>query len=236
MGAETACRYRGKRMAHSIIEAHRANPVEEGTGASQHKVDEEHPTGRGPYLWPQFVEPKACHLCGIEVAVLHFIDRDEGKREDHDTKTAYPLRDGSPKEKTFRQAVYIGDAGGTCRGEAAHGLEEGTWQVHVRKTKVRHHAYDGEDNPRECHNEEVVGPAHPLVLFLAAQKDTQRTDGNCAQSREQETEPTFFVIEESNRHRKQQEEALHDDKYAKDAFLHLFTFSPFHFLSKACLA
>ena len=214
MGAETTRRYRRESMTDSIVEAHRSEPIGKCTDAGQHHIDEQHTPCRSPYLRAQLVEPKACHLCRIEVAVLHLIDRDEGKGEDHDAEASYPLGNGSPEEQAFRQGVNVVDAGGTRRSEAAHRLEESTRHVHVRQAEVRHHADDGEDYPRECHDEEVVGPSHPSALPVAAQEDAESTQGYRSQSREQEAEPALFAVEDSDRHREQQEEALHDDEDA----------------------
>ena len=183
-------------MADSIIEVHRAEPVAESTSAGQHKINQEHPSGRSTYLGSQLVEPQACYLGRIDVAVLHLIDGNEGKREDHDAKAAYPLCYGAPEEQTFRQSVYLVDASGARRGEAAHGLEESTRHIHVGKIEERHHADDGEDNPGEGNDEEVVGSTHAFVLFPTAQEDTERADGYRSECREQEAKPVFLIIEE----------------------------------------
>ena len=174
MRTEAASRYRGKRVTNSIIEIHRSEPIEKGARAGQHKINQEHSSGRRTYFRAQLVESQTRHLGRIDVAVLHLVDGDEGKREDDDAKTSYPLCKGAPEEQTFRQGVYLVDTSGSSRSETAHRLEECACQIHVCQVKEGHHSDNGEDNPGEGNNEEIVGSTHPSVLFSAAQEDTER--------------------------------------------------------------
>ena len=219
--AEAARGNGGKGVADGIVERHWSEPIEQGAAAGQHEVDEQHAACCGANLRPQLVQPQACHLGRVEVAVLHLVDRDEGKGEDHDAQAAYPLRDGSPEEQAAGQDVYLADAGGTRRGEAAHRLEEGAGDIHVGEVEVGHHADHGEDNPGERHDEEVVGPSHPCGL-LRLQEDLQKEPSIKPSCREQKDLPAGFAVNECHNGGEQQEEALHDDEYAEDALFHFF--------------
>ena len=221
MGAETTCGNGAEGVAHGVVKVHRTQPIEEGTSTGQDKIDEQHTTSRRADLRPQLVEPQTGHLCRVDVTVLHLIDRNQGKGEDHNSQTAYPLRQGTPEEQRLGQTLDVVDAGGTRRGETTHRLKEGTRHIHVCQTKIGHHSNNRKDYPRKGNNEEVVGSAHSLVHLAATQKDAKRTNGKRAERSQQKTKPTVLAVEDGYKHGKQQKDALHVDKYAEYAFLHL---------------
>lgn len=220
MSAETTRGNGGEGMTHGIVKIHRPQPIEESTSTGQDKIDEQHTACRRANLRPQLVETQTGHLCRVDVAVLHLIDRNQGKREDHNSQTAYPLRKGTPEEQRLRQTLDIVDAGGTRRGETTHRLEEGTRHIHVCQTKIRHHSHSRKNYPRKSNNKKIVGSVHSLVYLLAAQINAKRTDSKRAKRSQQKTQPTVLAVEDGYKHGKEQKNALHVDKYAEYAFLH----------------
>ena len=165
MSAETSGGYSGHGVAYGIVQVHGPSPEQQGADGGEEEVDGEGAACGGANLGLQFVQFQSGHFCGIYVAVLHFVDGNQGHGEHNDSQTANPVHHAAPEAQSVRESVNVGEDGGAGGGESAHGLKEGVGQRHAQMQDEGHHANDGEKHPRERYHEKTVCPGK--VLFRA---------------------------------------------------------------------
>ncbi len=165
VGAETSGGNGGHGVAYGIVQVHGTRPEQQGAKGGEEEIDGEGAASGGANLGFQFVQFQSGHFRGIDIAVLHFVDGNQSHGEHNDSQTANPVHHAAPETQSVRESVNVGEDGGACGGESAHGLKEGVGQRHAQMQDEGHHANDGEKHPRERYHKKAVCPGK--VLFRA---------------------------------------------------------------------
>ena len=90
-------------------------------------------------------------------------------REAHDAQAAYPLREAAPEQDAVGQALDVVKDGGSGGREPRHRFKECvSHRRDVAADKIRKHAEDGKEHPRQRHDN---------IRFRTAQLNVAATPG-----------------------------------------------------------
>ena len=142
--------------------------------------------------------------------------RQQGYREEHDTKTAYPLGKRAPKQNAVWQSVHIVDNGGSGSGESRHRLEEGVGKrVQIAAYKEGQRAEERENHPRKRNHKICVAAREVVVAVACKQSQHQCCSRRYGYGADKRQKVVLVVI---NRHAKahQQHHCLYEEQRANN--------------------